>query len=131
MLKFSFNLIISLLVIYNSGVVAQTTPEIVLPKSLHGSIKFKLSTIPNINKEKLDYDDLAVYVKNAAEEYGSNPIQGQHIREENYLIFKPYFPFESGIVYIIRTKNTKSHSDYFFQSFQVLHNHVYDLNEHK
>jgi len=119
MLKFSFNLVFFLSIIINSGVVAQSTPELVFPSSLQGSIKFELSANPNSNKEKLDYDQLAVYVKNSAEEYGSNPIQGQHIREGNYLIFKPYFPFESGMIYVARTKKNNSHSDYSFHSFQI------------
>ena len=119
MLKFSFNISIFLMVIYNSGVVAQTTPELVLPKGLHGAVRLNISTISNWDKETLGYNDLSVYVKNQVGEYVSNAIQGQHIREDDYLVFKPYFPFESGMIYIVRTKKTKSHSNYSFQSFQI------------
>ena len=102
MLKFHFYFII-ILVIYNSGVVAQTTPELILPKDLHGILKLNVSTIPNQNKETLDYDLLSIFVKNEMGEYVSNAIQGQHTREGDYLLFKPYFPFESGMTYIVKT----------------------------
>ena len=108
-----------ILVIYNSGVVAQTTPELILPEGLHGTVKLNISTIQNQNKEILDDDLLTVFVKNELGKYVTNAIQGQHKRVGDYLLFKPYFPFESGMTYIVKIKNANSASIYSYQSFQI------------
>ena len=118
MLKFHFYFIITL-VIYNSGVVAQTTPELILPKDFHGTVKLNVSTILNQNIEALDYDLLSVFVKNEKGEYVSNAIQGRYRIDGAYLIFTPYFPFESGMAYIVKIQNDNSDSIYSYQSFQI------------
>ncbi len=119
MLESRFDFMIFLLMIFSSGVLAQTTPELILPEGVQGTVKLNISTISNQKKESLGYKDLAVFVKSKRGEDISNAIQGQYIREGEYLHFKPYFPFESGMTYLVKTKNTNSDSIYFYQSFQI------------
>ena len=119
MLKFRFDFVFIFLSICNSGVVAQTTPELVLPSELHGVIKLNISTIQKENNEIIDFDFLTVFVKNERGEYNSNPIQGQYTKEGDYLVFKPFFLFESGMNYVVETKNTNSDSTDFYQSFRI------------
>ena len=115
MLKYHFDLIILLLAISNLGVEAQTTPELILPDEIQDVVKLNISIV---KKQKISDDSLlAVFVRNETDEYVSNAIQGQYTRDGNYLIFKPYFPFESGMVYIVRTIN--ANSTYSYQRFQV------------
>lgn len=117
MLKYHLDLIVLLLVIGNSGVEAQPTPEVILPEVVNGTVKFNARMIPTQLKEILGYEYLAVFVKNEKDEYVSNAIQGQYTRKGNYLIFKPHFPYETGMTYIVRTIN--ANSTYSYQPFQV------------
>lgn len=119
MLYFRFNLIFFLLVIFNLGVDAQATPELSFPENLHGSVKLNISTISNQGKEILGYNALSVFVKNERGDYTSNAVQGQHEIKGNYLLFKSYFPFESGMTYIVRTMGATADSLYSYQSFQI------------
>ncbi len=119
MLKIHFGFVIFFLMIYRSGVVAQSTPELILPEGLNGIIKLNISTLPNQRKDVLDYDHLAVFVKNEEGNHASNPVQGLYTREGDYLVFKPYFPFESGMTYVVRTKNANSEDDGFYQTFRI------------
>jgi hypothetical protein len=118
-LKFRFYFIAIILVMYSSGVVSQTTPELILPKDLHGTVELNSSTIPNSNKDILDSDLLVVFVENKAGEYISNAIQGQYARKGGSLHFKPYFPFERGMTYVVKTRSTNCDSTYCFQAFQI------------
>ena len=100
--------------------IAQTTPELILPKELHGTVKLNTSFTKYQNKKISDYEKLAVFVKNEVDEYVSNAIQGQYTNDGKYLIFKPYFPFESGMTYIIRMMNEKSNDKLLpIISFQI------------
>ena len=119
MLKFRFNYIVFFLILKCSGVVAQATPELVLPEDKHGIVKVKRSSFSSQEEEVLHYDDLAVFVKNDRNTYTSNAIQGKHRIDGNYLTFKPYFPFEYGMNYVVRTSNKKSAKTYTYQSFQI------------
>lgn len=117
MLKFRFGLIIFLLAINNLGVVAQTTSRLIIPESLHGTIKLNISDIPISQHETLGYNELAVFVKNEVDESNANLIQGQYYQKGNYLVFKPYFPFENGMDYIVRTKGADN--VYAYQALQI------------
>ena len=80
---------------FNSGAVAQTAPELILPIELNGTVQLKISFTANQNKEVSDYSKLDVFVKNDEGQYLSNAVQGHYIKDAAYLIFKPYFPFEN------------------------------------
>ena len=118
MLKFHFDFITFLLIAFNSGVVAQTTPELILPEDLHGTVQLNISFTADQNKIS-DYDKLAVFVKNETDKYLSNAIQGNYTKDGEYLIFKPYFPFERGMTYVVRTIKEKSDDNYSYRPFQI------------
>lgn len=99
--------------------LAQTTPMVILPNEIDGNIKLDISAIPNPDIEKFGYEYLSVFVKNEEEEYSSNAVHGRHTIENGYLVFSPYFPFEKGMAYVVRTKNAVRDSNYSYQSFQV------------
>lgn len=119
MLEFHFWFIVLCLVKTSSGVVAQITPELVLPNNLHGTVSVNISGITSLHDKIPDADLLAVFVKNETEEYTSNAIQGRYEKTGSYLHFKPYFPFESGMTYVVKTRRPHSDSLYFYQSFQI------------
>ena len=119
MIKFHCNFILFLLMAYSSVALAQTTLEVISPKDLDGTVKRNISAFTNHSKETSDYDLLAVFVKNRMEEYGSNAIQGHYTKVGDYLVFKPYFPFESDMTYVVRTRNEKLDNTYSYQSFQI------------
>lgn len=109
-----FSVIISHLEIFS-----QTISTVTLPSEVDGSIQLNISTIPNLNIEELDYEYLSVFIKNKTNEYSVNAIQGRYKIEDDYLVFSPYFPFEKGITYVVRTKNADADNNYSYQSFQV------------
>ena len=119
MIKFQWNILLLAGMISSLGVWAQANPEIIFPEDVEGSLKLNLASIFTQSQETLTYHELAVFVQHASGEYGSNPIQGQYRREGNYLHFKPYFPFERGMIYVARIKIAHSESEYFYQSFQI------------
>lgn len=105
--------------IHSLGVVAQATPELILPKHSDGVIRLNISTFASEMVETFGYDHLAVFVENDVKKYPSNrATQGQYTTKGNYLIFKPYFPFEKGMTYIVKTKNADSDT-YSYHSFQI------------
>ena len=119
-MTFRIHFIIFLLMIFLSEVFSQTTPAIILPDGSNGTVQLKISAIPSlINKEKFGYEDLSVYVKNKEGEYVSNAIQGRHSIEGDYLIFSPYFPFEMGMTYMVKTKHSNTDSSYYYRSFML------------
>lgn len=118
MIKFTFHLIV-FLTIYSSGVVAQSTPDLLLPETIKDGIRLNISSMPIENKSLIEEIALTVFVKNDLDNYDLFPIQGQYSRENEYLVFTPYFPFENEMTYIIRTQNTDSNSNYSYKSFQV------------
>lgn len=107
------------MMVSNLEILAQTTSTLILPNEISGSVQLDISTIQNGNTEKNAYEYLSVFVKNEADEYSSNAIQGRFKIENDYLVFSPYFPFEKGMTYVVRTKNTDTDNNYAYQSFQV------------
>ena len=105
---------------------AQTTPMVILPNEINGNVKLDISAIPNLDIEKFDYQYMSVFVKNEVEEYSTNAVQGRYTIENGYLVFSPYFPFERGMNYVVRTKNAVLDSNYSYQSFQVGKKEVVD-----
>ncbi len=117
MSKFEF--ILFFLIINISGVVAQATPDLFLPKHQDGVVKLIIPDVLDNREHVFGYNRLAVFVKNEANEYTSNnAIKGKHTKENDFLIFKPYYPFENGMTYVIRTKSTNS-DPYSYKSFQT------------
>ncbi len=108
----------SIVLLYSSGVMAQSNSELFLPEEVSGTVKLDISSMPDQSKE-ISYEALALFVKNEGEEYVSNAIQGQYTRDGDYLVFKPYFPFERGMTYVVRTENSNPTSTYSYQSFQI------------
>lgn len=98
-------------------VLSQTDSLLIFPNEITEKVRLDISTFPNFNIEKMDYDYLSVFVKNDREKYTSNAVQGRYEVEGDYLTFTPYFPFEKGMTYVVRTKNTDD--NYTYQSFQV------------
>ncbi len=102
-----------------SGIVAQITPDLSLPEQSNGVITFDISGIADDKLDKLDYNLLSVFVATETNEYATAlPIQGNFSIVENKLIFKPYFPFEKGLAYVIRLKNSGTEKFYYL-SFQI------------
>lgn len=110
-------------------VLPQTVPSLILPNETTGKVRLNIAAFPNFNVETMGYDYLSIFVKNDREEYSSNAVQGRHTIEGDYLFFTPYFPFEKGMSYVVRTKNTDTNSKYSYQSFQVGKKEVVDKAE--
>jgi hypothetical protein len=96
--------------------LAQPTPELILPKKSDGFIQWDVSAFPKGEGSNLGYDELAVFVTNATGEIGPIPVQGRFICNAGNLIFTPYYPFEKGLTYTVRTKDLNT-GKYFNCSF--------------
>ena len=107
-----------LLIMSHSAVFSQTPSPLILPNEVNGTVQLNISTLPNLDAEKSGYEYLAVFVQPEGEELGSNAVQGRHTLEGEYLVFAPYFPFERGMTYVVRTKQADTDSNYSYHSFQ-------------
>ena len=105
---------------------SQTASTVIFPSEINGSIRLDISTIQDLSIEELEYEYLSVFVKNEIEEVSSNAVQGRYVIENDYLVFAPYFPFERGMTYVVRTKHTAIDTSYSYQSFQVGKKQVVD-----
>lgn len=86
-----------------------------LPDQPEGVISFDVSFLVNENVDALSYDFLSVSITNGADEHKSIiPIQGNYSIVENSLIFKPYFPFDPGLTYAVRIKDTNTKEYAYF-----------------
>ena len=108
-----------LLMMSRSTAFSQPTPVLILPTEQKGSVQLNISAIPNLAAEKFGYEYLAVFVQYEGEAYNSNAVQGKYFIEGDYLVFSPYFPFEKGMTYVVRTRQTDTDSGYAYQSFQL------------
>ena len=119
MSKLGVGFILFFVIMYSLGVVAQATPELILPAHCEGGIKLNISTLSDKMGATFSYDYLAAFVENEAKDYTSNKaIQGRHTQEGNYLIFTPYYPFENGMTYVVRTKSTNAPA-FYYERFQL------------
>ena len=100
----------------SSQIRAQDHSSLVLPAAVHEAVRLKLS---GGDHEPVGYEALAVFVKNDAESYTSNPVQGKHEIEDGFLTFRPSFPFERGMTYVVRTPSPRASESYHYTSFQV------------
>lgn len=85
------------------GVVAQTTPNLLLPKEIDDPILLDITDLAKNYNKDFSYELLSVYVVNDYNTYDYEvAVQGQFTVAENNLIFKPYFPFEGGLPYVVK-----------------------------
>ena len=119
MLIFRLGFICLLMIIYSSSATGQDLAELILPEDIHGTVSLNISAFRSQGKEILDDKKIAVFVKNETDQYSSNAIQGTYTQDGEHLIFKPYFPFEKGMTYVVRTMNDKSYDNYSYQTFQI------------
>ncbi|MDW3194289.1 MAG: hypothetical protein R8G66_18080 [Cytophagales bacterium] len=112
-------LIIFSMIVSRSEVISQTTPTLLPPTEINGTVQLDISDIPPLNAERSRDEYLSVFVKNEADAYHSNPIQGLYKVEDDYLVFSPYYPFERGMAYVARIKYSDTDNSYRYQSFQV------------
>ncbi|MFY0674818.1 MAG: hypothetical protein JXQ87_15575 [Bacteroidia bacterium] len=118
-MKNSFYITIYLIMISTTSVFSQITPKIIFPEVANESVlvDFSYYTKPHINQYGYEY--LSVFVKNRTGKYDSNPIQGNFNVTGSYLSFSPYFPFESGLEYVVRTKTVDSESGFNYAEFRI------------
>lgn len=95
---------------------AQSIPNLAFPEKPDGVIRWNISEFSKVSGANLGYDELAVFVTNAAGENSPIPVQGVFSEYEDYLIFTPYYPFENGLTYTVRTKDFDT-DKYLFSTF--------------
>ncbi|MEL6675633.1 MAG: hypothetical protein AAFR61_25720 [Bacteroidota bacterium] len=99
---------------------SQTPPALILPTEPGGSVQLDISAMTKLNPDQFEgYAYLSVFVQPAGEEHHPHAVQGRHRLEGNYLVFSPYFPFESGITYLVRTQQGETEGSYAYQAFQL------------
>ena len=125
-MKTFFYLIALSIMIYPNKVLSQADASLILPKKIDGSVKLKLSAIPNYKTETSPSNFLSVYVKNDGEDYSSYAVQGRYRVENDYLRFTPYFPFEGGMSYVVRVQNPEADNKYTYHLFQPGRKQVLD-----
>jgi hypothetical protein len=103
----------------HSTLFSQTTPALILPIEMKGTVQLNTSAVPNSGAETFGYEYLSVFVQQEGGELGSNPVQGRHTLKGEDLVFSPYFPWERGMTYVVRTKQPDTEGPYAYQSFQV------------
>jgi hypothetical protein len=101
---------------------AQSIPNMAFPEKPDGVIQWNSSEFSKVRGANLGYDELAVFVKNATGENSPIPVQGRFSYSANYLIFTPYYPFEKGLTYTVRTKDLNTgkyfNSDFVLESIE-------------
>ena len=76
-----------------SAMYSQTTPGLILPIDIKGTVRLSISAVPKQSIEKFGYKYLSVFVKSEGAVYGSNPVQGRYTIEDGYLVFLPHSLF--------------------------------------
>ena len=98
-----------------SIIISQTMKGLSLPDQPEGVIRFDVSFLVNENVDALSYDFLSVSITNGADEPNIIPIQGNYSIIENSLVFKPYFPFDPGLTYVVKIQDTNTEEYSYFQ----------------
>lgn len=98
--------------------LAQSTPDLVFPKSPDDFVQWNVSKFPEVNVAKLGYNELAVFVNGFSGENGLVPVQGSFTYKAGTLIFTPFYPFQSGLSYTVRTKHFDT-DEYSFHDFEL------------
>jgi hypothetical protein len=97
--------------------MSQSIPALILPHENTESVKLDISEISTPINEDTFQEFLAVFVKNVTEDYRSNSIQGKYQLKGSLLEFKPFFPFEDGLEYVVRTKSDAKKMDFEYTTF--------------
>jgi hypothetical protein len=108
--------------------LAQSTPDLILPNQPEGNIQWNVSAFPKLSEADLSYDELAVFVINASDEISPIPVQGRFICNAGNLIFTPYYPFEKGLTYTVRTKHLDT-DVYSYRTFILETSEKHDVAE--
>lgn len=87
---------------------AQSISELFLPTDSTGVVRWNVSDYTLESRQNLGYNEFAIFVKNEIGEYSKEPVHGRFSYEVDCLIFTPYFPFEKGLTYSVRTKSPSS-----------------------
>lgn len=103
----------------HSKTLPRAATALILPSGLNGTVQLNVSAVPKLDRENFGYETLAVFIEDGENGHRPNAVQGQHTIQGDYLIFSPYFPFEQGMVYAVRTKRVDSNGGYSYQSFQM------------
>lgn len=83
------------------GVVGQTTPKMLLPDDKDDHLQLDISDLAA--DHDFAYELLSVYVAHDHNTYATvAAVKGKFTVEGNKLKFKPYFPFESGLPYVVK-----------------------------
>ncbi|WP_276391454.1 hypothetical protein [Eudoraea chungangensis] len=98
------------------GLNAQSTAGLILPDTIGGTVQLQIS---GYTKENVGTETLAVFLQNQTGEYNTNAIQGSYKTEGKFLMFKPYFPFEIGTDYIVKTRRVRTDNEYHYQTFNL------------
>ena len=107
---------------------AQSTPNLSFPEKPDGVIQWNISEFSKVSRANLGYDELAVFVTNATGENSPFPVQGRFSYSANYLIFNPFYPFEKGLTYTVRTKDLNT-GKYFKSTFVLQSTEERDVAE--
>lgn len=122
------SLIVLLITTLNLNMLAQSTPDLILPNQPEGNIQWNVSAFPKVSEADLSYDELAIFVINASGEIGPIPVQGRFICNAGNLIFTPYYPFEKGLTYTVRTKHLGTNV-YSYRTFVLETSEKHDAAE--
>jgi len=109
-----------------SKLFSQTEAALILPTEPNGTAKLAIPAFTHLDAGDIGYKLLAVFVQEEGERQGTIPVQGNHIVKGDYLIFSPFFPFERGITYAVRTKLVDPDNTYSYQSFLLAKNQILD-----
>ena len=83
------------------GVVGQTTPNLLLPDDVEDYIQLDIADLAA--DQDLGYELISVYVAHDHNTYASiAAVQGKFTVVGDKLKFKPYFPFELGLPYVVK-----------------------------
>jgi hypothetical protein len=112
------SLIVLLITVLSMNTIAQSTPDLILPKESNGFVQWNVSAYSKVNRAGLGYGELAVFVTNTPSENSSIPVQGIFSERTDYLIFTPLYPFENGLTYTVRTKHFDT-DEYSYHDFEL------------
>ncbi|MCI4671831.1 MAG: hypothetical protein MRZ79_27055 [Bacteroidia bacterium] len=107
------------LMMSQSAVNAQTPPALILPNEGNGSVQLNVSALSNLGPETNGYETLSVFVHQEVVTEKRQAVQGRYSLEGSYLVFTPYFPFERGMTYVVRTQANDPDHRYVYHSFQL------------
>ena len=110
--------------ITDSKICSKTADVLILPTDTYGEVKLNISSFRKEDVEHSGYKYLSVFVGNETGKYNPIVIQGKHRIEGNYLVFSPHFPFERGLLYVVRIRNVNTEDTY--QSFRLENNRIVD-----